>query len=239
MVKLGNFGKNSSYSQEVCQRLRRASMTMDGVDFVELSLDLIDRQELGRNDRDYKIMLAICRLLLQRNMPVSSDGKSSLYYIDPFGLLMHHIYELFVANFYKYHLSDWNVSSQKVFEWNERFKTQYIPIMKPDLVLEEKLTNRTIVLDTKFTPQTVTNQFGDKKFHSGHLYQMYAYLKTQEDISEQKRVASGILLYPRSELNSISSSIELYNHTINVSCINLSDPWQEIETNLLEMIRAI
>ena len=236
MVSLGNFGVKKSDAQEISQRLRRASMTMDGVDIVELSLEFINRQQLGRNDRDYRIMLAICRLLLQRHMPLSNVGQSPLPSIDTFGLLMNRVYELFVANFYKYHLLDWKVDSQKVLEWNERFKISYLPIMKPDLVLEEKSSKRTIVLDTKFTPQTVRNQFGGERFQSSHLYQMYSYLKTQEELSDNKRVASGILLYPASGLNRFNERIELLNHDIHISSIDLSTPWQEIEQNLLELI---
>jgi 5-methylcytosine-specific restriction enzyme subunit McrC len=237
MVMLGNFGTSKSNAQEVCQRLRRASMTMDGVDIVELSLEFINRQQLGRNDRDYRIMLAICRLLLQRFMPLSNVGQSPLPFIDTFGLLLHDVYEKFVANFYKYHLLDWRVDSQKILEWNERLKNQYLPIMKPDLVLEEKSSKRTIVLDTKFTPQTVMNQFGSEKFQSSHLYQMYAYLKTQEELSDQKKLASGILLYPRSIKNNINTCIELLSHTINISCIDLSKPWQDIERDLLNIVK--
>lgn len=238
MVHLGRFGHDRSYSQDVCQRLRRASMSMDGVNMVELSLDFIDRQHLGRNDKDYRIMLAICRLLLQKYMPVSNEGRLSLTSIDTFGFLMHNIYELFVANFFKHHLLDWKVSPQKIFRWNELSKNQYLPIMRPDLVLEEKSTKRTLVLDTKYSRQTVKNQFGDEKFQSSHLYQMYAYLKTQEEMSELHRISSGILLYPKSGLNKIDTCIELPNHSIYISCIDLSDPWHEIERNLLEMIRV-
>lgn len=236
MVSLGNFGVKKFFSQEICQRLRRASMTMDGVDFVELSLDFINRQQLGRNDRDYRIMLAICRLLLQKYMPLSNVGRSPLPFIDTFDLLLHHVYELFVANFYKYHLLDWQVDSQKILGWNERFENPYLPIMKPDLVLEEKSSKRTIVLDTKFTSQTVRNQFGGERFQSSHLYQMYSYLKTQEELSDHKRVASGILLYPTSRVNRFNERIELLNHDIRISCVDLSAPWQDIERNLLNLI---
>jgi len=222
MVRLGQFGPNKSYTQDIRQRLRRASMTMDGVDFVELSLNFINRQELGRNDKDYRIMLSICKLLLQRHMPFYSEGQIDISRIDNFDVLMHHIYELFIANFYKYHLAAWHVSPQKTFGWNEKSGNQYLPSMRPDLVLEEFATKRTIVLDTKYTSQTNKNQYGGEKFHSDHLYQMYSYLKTQEELSEQKRTAAGILLYPASRSKKLNESIELLYHTISILSIDLS-----------------
>lgn len=239
MVRLGQFGSDNSYAKEIRQRLRRASMTMDGVDFVELSVDFINRQQLGRNDRDYRIMLAICRLLLQRHMPFDSEGQTAILNSDNFNLTMFRIYESFIANFYKYHLIDWQISPQRTFNWYEQSPNQYLPTMRPDLVLEEKETKRIIVLDTKYTRQTSKNQYGSDKFHSSHLYQMYAYLKTQEEVSEQHRIASGILLYPASRSIKLNETIKLNNHTINISCVDLAEPWQEIENKLLEIAKNI
>jgi len=67
---------------------------------------------------------------------------------------------------------------------------------------------------------------------------MYAYLKTQEELSDQKKIASGILLYPKSRKNNINTSIELLSHTMKISCIDLSKPWQDIERDLLEIVES-
>ena len=54
-----------------------------------------------------------------------------------------------------------------------------LPGMKPDIILDRR-QDRRIVIDTKFTSITKTNQFGDLKLSSSYVYQIYAYLMSQE-----------------------------------------------------------
>jgi len=235
MIRLGNFGSDLSFEREVRQKLRMLSRSMDGIDFIELSTDLIHRLPLGRNDRDYRIMLAICELLLLRYMPSDTMGETNLLEIEREKLRMFDVFERFVANFYKYHLKDWEVISQKVLTWHELPKNNYMPNMQPDLYLRNKLNNRIIILDTKFMPQT-SKGYWKETFHSGNLYQIYAYLKTQEHISDSFQKAEGILLYPASGASKHSERINLQNHTIRVENIDLTKNWEDIEKNLLTLI---
>src|SRR5678815_514220 len=111
-----------------------------------------------------------------------------------------------------------------------------MPSLRPDLVLQKTATGRIIILDTKFTAQSlVTNPWGKRKFDSSHLYQIYAYLRTQEHLSEHHNQASGILLYPTVDYN-LSESIELESHTIRIESIDLTVQWQDIEQELLNII---
>lgn len=69
--------------------------------------------------------------------------------------------------------------------------------MKPDLVFKEKSFGRIIILNTKFTANSLARkQWRKERFDSSHLYQIYAYLKTREHLSEYYQQATGILLYP-------------------------------------------
>jgi 5-methylcytosine-specific restriction enzyme subunit McrC len=237
LIKTGQFGPDPTRAEELRHILRRLIRDLDGIDLIELKLDYIRRQQLGRNDRDYRIMLAICELLLQRQMPTDSTGQSRLPAIDRAALVMYHIYERFIANFYKIHLHGWEVSPQKRLSWHEREPNTYLPSMAPDIVLQEKTTGRIIALDTKFTAQSlIKNQWGGEGFNSGHLYQMYAYLKTQEHVSEHHRRASGILLYPVVNQKKISERIILQEQSLIVESVDLTAPWQDIEQHLLELI---
>jgi 5-methylcytosine-specific restriction enzyme subunit McrC len=112
-----------------------------------------------------------------------------------------------------------------------------MPALRPDIVLEEIQTGRIIILDTKFTAQSlVENQWGSQTFDSSHLYQLYAYLRTQENLSENHKSASGILLYPAVNQNKLSEKIELEHHVMRVESVDLSGPWREIEREILDLI---
>jgi 5-methylcytosine-specific restriction enzyme subunit McrC len=64
---------------------------------------------------------------------------------------------------------------------------------------------------------------------------MYAYLRTQEHLSESHNQATGILLYPTVDYN-LSESIELENHIIRIESVDLTAPWQNIERELLNIV---
>ena len=237
LIQSGNFGASRTQANELRHHLQILFRQLEGIDLIELTPDVIRRQMLARNDRDYRFMLAICELVAQRQMPTDSMGTRPQPTLDRDTLNLYSIYERFVANFYRLHLKGWSVSAQKHLHWHETFSNDLLPIMRPDLMLEEKSSRRILIVDTKFTAQSVIqNQWGKQEFDSSHLYQLYAYLKTQEHLSEKHRQAEGILLYPTVAGHMLSQKIHLQDISIRVESIDLSAPWQEIEHQLLEII---
>jgi len=238
LLKVGQFGPQAASVKEVHQKLRRLVRDLDGIDFVELTPDLIRRQLLIRNDHDYRLMLSICDLIVQRQMPSGSEGTSSVVpAFDRDALVLHNIYERFVANFYRSHLTGWNVTAQKRLEWHAKEANERLPMMIPDLILQDEISNEIVILDTKFTAHSlIENQWGKPIFDSAHLYQLYAYLRSQEQLSETHQRAVGVLLYPAVQ-SKLSEKIELQDHVIRIESVDLSAPWQEIEKQLIELIK--
>lgn len=242
LVKVGEFGPDTALVREIQQKLRLLLRDLDGIDFIELTPDLIRRQLYARSghDHDYRLMLSICDLILQRQIPGDPEGRTRALVpmIDRELLVLYKIYERFVANFYRMHLKGWEVSAQKRLEWHAAEANERLPLMIPDIVLQDRSTRRMIVLDTKFTAQSLTeNQWGKAIFDSSHLYQLYAYLKSQEHISEVHRTAAGILLYPAVR-NRFSERVKLQDQVIRIESVDLAAPWQEIEGQLLELVTS-
>lgn len=217
--------------------LRPLSKLLDGVDLIKLKYDFIHRVQLDENDRDYKLMLAICELIYQTHLPLDSFGDNKLPTLNRDEMTLHLIYEKFVANFYRLQLSGWLVTAQKPLTWHETFPNPLLPKMKPDLVLQEKSTERMLVIDTKFTAKSlIENQWGKVEFDSSHLYQLYAYIKTQEHLSEKHRQANGILLYPSVNQKMLSETVQLQDMSLRIESVDLSAQWQEIEKRLIEIV---
>jgi 5-methylcytosine-specific restriction enzyme subunit McrC len=238
LVQTGQLGPESAGAAAALRRrLRRLTRAMEGVSLIELKPGFIRRLQMGRGDRDYQVMLAICELIYLRQMPAGSAGHHRLPDLDRAALVMSSIYERFVANFYRAHLVGWAVTPQKMLRWHERAPNKYLPFMIPDLLLQEKSSGRIILLDTKFTAQSlVKNRWGREGFVSSHLYQLYAYLKTQEHISKVHRQASGILLYPTVGQYNLSEKIDLQDLSLRIESVDLTAPWPDIERNLLDII---
>jgi 5-methylcytosine-specific restriction enzyme subunit McrC len=242
LVKIGQFGPDRVHGREMQQKLRRLLRDLDGIDFVDLTPDLIRRQIYARSghDHDYRLMLSICDLIVQRQMPGDLKGHATAIVplIDRELLVLYNVYERFVANFYRLHLKDWEVSAQKRLEWHAPEANERLPRMIPDIVMQESSTGRMIVLDTKFTAHSlVENQWGKAIYDSSHLYQLYAYLKSQEHVSEAHRKAAGILLYPAVR-NKFSERVRLQDQILRIESVDLAAPWPEIETQLLELVKS-
>ena len=236
LIQTGNFGPNHALANQLRHSLRLLTRALDSIDLIELHLDFIHRQQLSRNDNDYRLMLAICELLLQRQMPTEETGGHAVSTIDHQALVLYNIYERFVANFYRMHLKDYTVKAQSRLSWHTKRSNTYLPIMKPDLILQHNTSGNLLMLDTKFTAKSlVENIWGKQLFDSSHLYQMYAYLNTQARLSEHHQKAVGILLYPAVDHN-LSESIELENHIIRIECLDLTAKWQDIEKQLVDIV---
>jgi 5-methylcytosine-specific restriction enzyme subunit McrC len=236
LVQTGSFGHDRTLANESRHNLRWLARSLDGIDIIELKLDFIRRQQFGRNDGDYRLMLAICELILQRQMPTEATGQHRLPKIDHQALVLYNIYERFIANFYRLHLNGYTLKAQPHLSWHTKQENTYLPIMKPDLIFQRKASGDIIVLDTKFTAKSLTeNMWGKQLFESSHLYQMYAYLNTQERLSEFHQKAAGILLYPAIH-GKFSEIIELEDHTIVIECLDLTTSWQKVEEQLLDVV---
>lgn len=234
MAQVGDFGPDRALADKLRHDLRRLTRALEGISPVELTPDLIRRQRTVRDDGDYRLMLAICELILQRQMPMETSGDHHLPSLQRQSLVLYNVYERFVANFYRLRLQGYTVKAQSRLAWPARQDTTYLPVMKPDLII--KSSNALFVVDTKFTANSlVENRWGKQLFDSSHLYQMYAYLTTQRHLSEQHKKAIGILLYP-TIAQKLSEKIELGDHTMRIECVDLSAAWQDVEEQLLGII---
>jgi len=232
LVNVGQFG-TTPVGASLRGRLRRVVRAMDAATLVPVHPADVAREQLRRHDRDYTLMLAICRLIQSRSMPMENEGVEHAPLTTREVVRMHDIYEKFVARFYELHLADWRVQSQPQWKWPAGGSLPLLPAMRPDIVLEHHATQRLIVIDTKFTPHALTSgQWGNLTFSRDHLFQIYAYLKSQEERSTQFRVATGILLYPTAK-HALSERVEIQGHCIRWETVDLSQAWETIEKRLL------
>lgn len=236
LVQVGELGPNQKEAENLRHRLRWLVRNLQGVDLINLNPELIRRQAMTQNDQDYRLMLSICELLLLRQMPGQEDGGPLVPGIDREALILHRLYERFVANFYRVHLKGWDVHPQRRLDWHADVTNEHLPLMVPDLILQEQATGRVVILDTKFTAGSlVENQWGKAVYDSSHLYQLYAYLRSQEQVSVGHRGAEGVLLYPVVRAR-LSERVQLQGHVMRIETLDLGEPWEMIEKRLLHLL---
>jgi 5-methylcytosine-specific restriction enzyme subunit McrC len=213
--------------------LRSLVRQMDGVTLIPVTARDFASLQLGRNDRDYAVPIAISRLIHTLRLPTQTAGDEALAALLRDEILFHKLFERFVRNFYRLHLSNCHVNPEKL-EWFDELDSGLVPAMYTDMTIVQKTEpfKRTIV-DTKYSVSALPETLhGGQRFRSQNLYQVYSYLRTQEHLSDAHRRAAGLLLYPTNGYD-VRDAMLVQGHRIDVATINLALPWQEIEKQLL------
>ena len=117
---------------------------------------------------------------------------------------------------------------------------QILPQMKTDIVLEgldarigEGMSR--VVIDTKFTNVVGTGQFGNPILRGGYIYQIYAYLRSQESQADPLSLtASGMLLHP-SVGEYLDESATIQGHRMRFATVDLAADSLTIRNRLLAL----
>jgi 5-methylcytosine-specific restriction enzyme subunit McrC len=235
LVQVGQFGSDPAFSELLRTKIRRLIQEMEGIDIIELKPSIIRREQLQHHDADYGLMLSICYLLYLRQMPCETPDDQFLPQLDRDDFILYDVFEKFVAEFYKLKLTKWDVGLQQIMQWPAAITSKYLPVMKPDLTLRHRGTNCLIILDTKFTKSSlVKGQWENITFNRDHLFQIYAYIKSQEQISRFHQTATGILLYPSVNW-SLQEKVEIQGHEFRWETIDLAKRWENIEEDLISI----
>jgi 5-methylcytosine-specific restriction enzyme subunit McrC len=223
--------------EDLRHRLRSAVRRMDGVSSVRLSPIDFTRLALGRNDNDYRLPLAICELIFSLRLPTQLVGDAVLASLLSDEMRFSSLFESFVRNFYRHHYSVELTVQRERLSWGDQLNNPFVPSMNTDISMEEKNPpNRRLIIDAKYYAKTLDQgPFGGPKFKADNLYQMYAYLRTQEDRGPRFRDAEGMLLYPTTQ-QELDEAMEVQGHRIRIATVNLGANWESIEARLHELV---
>ena len=202
---------------------------------------------VGWVDAHERQMFAAARLALNLSIPTEQSGLSLLPTVNRSETEGWKLYENAVAGFYDVALSHrgWKVRQGSHLQWPASDATpglhDIMPEMITDIVLERREhsipdAGQRIVIDTKFTSIVGRNQFGKQMLKSGHMYQLYTYLRSQEQPGDPiSRYSIGVLLYPSLGVDYNASAI-IQGHRVSFATVNLGADSQTIRSQLLRIV---
>ena len=195
---------------------------------------------LGWMDAEERRMLAAARLALDFAIPTEESGASLLPIVNRTETRGWELYERAVAGFYDAVLSPdgWQVTAQSPVNWQLDDPTPglrgLMPGMVRDVVLERG--NRRIVIDTKFTSIMTSGQWDNRSLQSSHIYQIYAYLRSQEQADDPLSLnTAGVLLYPSLGVE-YDEAATIQGHEIRFATVNLAADSRTIRAQLLRIV---
>ena len=196
----------------------------------------------GRMDIADRQMLAGAQLVFDLALPTETAGPRNLSSPSRGPQWIRKLYEKAIAGFYDVTLTQrrWRVHPGRQLDWSKGKKTKGIdnilPKMLTDIVIDDVVLDHRIIIDTKFTSILKPGNYRTQTLASPHIYQIYAYLRSQEGLGDPLAdTASGILLYPAINC-SVDESVVIQDHKIRFATVNLDATPTEIRHRLLELI---
>lgn len=191
--------------------------------------------QFNRFNRSYQMLTAICFLVYKGLLQTTSEGNTYMMdFVDE--QRMSHLYEKFLLEYYKYHWGkQFKVSSPEIaWQLDEGSDIDQLPTMKSDVVLQRG--NDYLIIDAKYYSKNLQENFGKKTVLNSNLYQMYAYVKNQEDQLRQigdPHSVSGLLMYAMT-VDDEQPHLTMVNtgNKICARAIDLNTEWSVIREQL-------
>jgi 5-methylcytosine-specific restriction enzyme subunit McrC len=187
-------------------------------------------------------MVTAAQLAFDMVLPTEASGDRSITLPSRDVMWVRRLYEKAVGGFYDVVLSPqgWRVKMGQTLSWLIEQKTsgidELLPSMRTDVVLTHEERRQRIVIDTKFTSILAPGWFKEVGFKSSYLYQIYAYLRSQEGNGDPlSGRASGLLLHP-SVGEMIDETVMIQGHAIRFGTVDLATSAADIRGQLLRMI---
>lgn len=200
-------------------------------------------ERYGRHDAVDRKMVDAARLAFDMAIPTEQTGSRHLPLPDRDMNWIRRLFEKGIAGFYDVVLSKygWRVQSGTRIRWPTTDMSpriyEVLPNMRTDIVLDHAAKIRRIVIDTKFNSVLSKGWYRSDGIRSGYMYQIYAYLRSQEKVGEPISFkAEGMFLHP-SVGEMFNEWVDIQGHRIHFKTVDLSTDTQTIRSQLLKAIQ--
>ncbi len=211
--------------------LRKQMLFFNNIDLIEVTSIDFNKVVINRNNKTYELILNLCYLIIE-GLLVDQKGsgiKFRKYLNDD---QMYNLYEKFVLNYFKRHHSYLKPRSTQI-KWkassDRDTSLSMLPSMYTDIVLHGN--DEILIIDTKYYTNSISKKTSGDTFHSGNLYQLYAYVSTLQ-LDSYKNV-SGMLLYAKTDTDGdLDEKILVNNFDMWFKTLDLNQDFKNIQANL-------
>ena len=198
-------------------------------------------RQLGHMGAQDRQMMAAANLAFNLALLTEETGMRHLPVPDREEQWARRLFEKAVGGFYDVALPRpiWKVwAGGTIIHWPYEDATDGIrsmlPAMRTDIMLEGP--GGRIIIDTKFTAILTGGWHREQGLSSSYIYQMYAYLRSQEQGDDPlSRDATGILLHPAVE-DDVDEAALIQGHEIRFATVNLAADCWTIRRRLLDLV---
>lgn len=225
---LQNLIKTEGLEVNLRHEIKAVIWRMNEVSEIQITDSIFKQVHIHQNNSFYDFLLNVSELIHQNLLPNPEKGHFKFKDFLRDERRMASVFEEFIRNFYKIEVPEARISREDLYWKMSGESSNFLPKMQTDISL--KIGDRKLIIDAKYYTETLQKYYNVEKIHSQHLYQLFAYLKNQENPQ-----AEGILIYPTTE-KSLSLEYTHEGHKIRIETLNLNQDWQGIRADLLRII---
>lgn len=218
-------------SAERKKELRRLLVFFADVDTLDPH-DINWNFRFHRNNETYRMLIAICSLAIRGLLQSNTDGDTRL--LDFTDEQKARLYERFVLEYYRKEIPILSAEASRIPWGIDDGMTELLPTMQSDITLEYR--GKVLIIDAKYYSRSTQERYGAHTVHSGHLYQIFTYVKNKqiEPVGEPREVA-GMLLYAQTDEEVLPNNTKPYlmgGNKIFVRTLDLNCDFVEIARQL-------
>lgn len=198
--------------------------------------------QIGRNETADLLMVSLAKMVFEAFIPNEQAGQIHAVAVDADVHLVRRLFEKAVANALRIQMQPlgWQVKRGRKLSWPVTQASDgiadHLPGMQTDIEMVHTGQRRKLVIDTKFTHIFTETQYKSDALRSGYLYQLYAYLRTQEAELQANGIehSEGMLLHPQCG-PALDAYVDLQGHRIRFKTIDLMSSPDDFEKQLLSI----
>jgi 5-methylcytosine-specific restriction enzyme subunit McrC len=215
--------------------LRRLLVYFDNVDILDIK-KINWKIPYNRNNQNYRLIIAICYLLIKGLIQSKRDGTVKVMdFLDD--QYLSHLYEKFILAYYTQEHQNLNSNASQIkWQLDDDFN-ELLPVMQTDITLDDG-NNRYLIIDAKYYSKAMVKSHDKSILRSGHLYQIFAYVKNKEiELKDTEHTVSGMLLYAKTDEEiSPDVSYKMSGNTISAKTLDLNQEFTIIKQQLDNII---
>lgn len=187
--------------------------------------------QYNRNNQTYRMLISICYLAVKGLLQTQKDGTTKLVdYVDD--QLMSRLYEKFILEYYRKEFPQIKANASQIPWQLDDGMGAMLPVMQTDVMLA--YGEKTLIIDAKYYLQSMMSRYEKQVLRSGHLYQIFTYVKNKEvELSGKAHEVSGMLLYAETD-EEVHPNEEYWmsGNRIEVRTLDLDKDFDQIKSQL-------
>ena len=192
----------------------------------------------NRNNQTYRMLIAVCYLVLKSLLQTQSDGTTRLMdFLDE--QRMCRLYEKFILEYYRKEHPELTANAAQIpWQLDDGFGDM-LPVLQTDIMLTK--AERVLIIDAKYYSRTTQERFDVLTIHSGNLNQIFTYVKNKEaELKDQPHEVSGMLLYAKTDEEiHPNGSYLMSGNRISVKTLDLNCEFERIADQLDEIVNSM